>query len=363
MGDFAILLILNSMARELCDIELNVGVAVSFELISENDLELIDALQINPRASWKDIGEVIGVSAATAARRWAALCEEGLAWSNSTAGPELSRGFILEMACPPGTTDQVVKDLVAIPDVMTVGHLTGEYNVYAITVASSARAMTNFQLSVVNHLPLLRVRTHVYHHAYGGSRRWRLRVLNETQASQLTEVSTPPSPWTPVSNADRKLYVALGEDARRPLSELAEELGNTPQAIGRALRRAQRRGTIDFRVDVARPYAGWHLGAFLWITTALEDVHGASVRLGQFPETRFCSSLSGTARSILLLVSLHAPEDVDGLIRRIEADEPTMRIVDCQFALRLEKVDGRVLNEEGRAVGCVPVDPWASEDW
>jgi len=334
---------------------------VTFELISESDLELIDALQINPRASWRDIGAAIGVSALTAGRRWSGLRNAGLAWTNSTAGPELSRGMILELACPPGMTDQVVRELVSIPDVMTVGHLTGEYNIYAITVAASARAMTNFQLQVINALPVLRLRTHLYHHAYGGSRRWRLHVLNESQASRLWEASPPASPWSPVSSADRKLYLALGENARRPLAELADELDLTPQAVGRQLKRAQRRGTIDFRADVARPYAGWHLGAFLWIATSLEDLPGASVSLGRLPETRFCATTSGTARNILLIVSLHAPEDVDSLIRRVEADDTSMRVVDCQFALRIEKVDGRLLDGEGRSVGCVPVDPWASE--
>jgi DNA-binding Lrp family transcriptional regulator len=337
------------------------GHLVTSELVSESDLELIDAIQINPRASWRDVGTALDVSAMTAARRWSSLREAGLAWSNVTTGPQLSRGVIIELACAPGTTDQVVRGLVATPDVMTVGHLTGEYNLYALTVSVSVKALANFQLDVINKLPAMRLRTHLYHHAYGGSGRWRLNVLNRSQVSRLSESKSPPSPWSPVSITDRKLFLALAEDARRPLTKLAEDLDLTPQAVGRQLKRAQRSGTIDFRVDVARPYAGWHLGAFLWISTPQEQLHIASEKLGKLPETRFCASISGTARNISLIVSLHAPEDVDSLIRRIEAEDPPMQVVDCQFSPRLEKVDGRLLDEGGRAVGFVPLDPWASE--
>lgn len=47
------------------------------EPLSEAELELIDALQINPRASWVDLGQATGSDPATAARRWQRLTGSG----------------------------------------------------------------------------------------------------------------------------------------------------------------------------------------------------------------------------------------------------------------------------------------------
>lgn len=48
--------------------------------IDENDLVLLHGLQIAPRATWAQLGEVLGISGATAARRWARITGRGDAW-------------------------------------------------------------------------------------------------------------------------------------------------------------------------------------------------------------------------------------------------------------------------------------------
>lgn len=86
-----------------------------------------------------------------------------------------------------------------------------------------------------------------------------------------------------------------------------------------------------------------------------------SRRLGVLPETRFCVSTSAAGRRLLLIVSLRAPEQVEVLVRRIEDEDSSATVVDCQFVLRLAKVHGRLLADDGRAVGVIPVNPWASD--
>jgi hypothetical protein len=48
--------------------------------VSETDLQLLHALQISPRVPWNVLGDVLGISSTTAARHWARLSGEGLAW-------------------------------------------------------------------------------------------------------------------------------------------------------------------------------------------------------------------------------------------------------------------------------------------
>ena len=51
--------------------------------ISEEDLQLINALQIAPRISWSDAAGILGVHATTLAARWERLKASGAAWSTA----------------------------------------------------------------------------------------------------------------------------------------------------------------------------------------------------------------------------------------------------------------------------------------
>jgi hypothetical protein len=50
--------------------------------LDELDLLLVTALQSTPRADWQRLGQLLGTSASTAARRWARLTQAGLAWQS-----------------------------------------------------------------------------------------------------------------------------------------------------------------------------------------------------------------------------------------------------------------------------------------
>ncbi|MEU0740840.1 AsnC family protein [Streptomyces sp. NPDC006134] len=47
--------------------------------MSETDLQLLHAPQISPRVPWNVLGDVLGISPTTAARRWARLSADGRA--------------------------------------------------------------------------------------------------------------------------------------------------------------------------------------------------------------------------------------------------------------------------------------------
>ncbi|MET8800985.1 AsnC family protein [Nocardia sp. NPDC004568] len=56
------------------------------------DFRIVHALQSAPRAPWGAVGEVAGVSAPTAARRWERLVDSGLAWIVTYPGPAYLSG-------------------------------------------------------------------------------------------------------------------------------------------------------------------------------------------------------------------------------------------------------------------------------
>ncbi|WP_194236484.1 AsnC family protein [Streptomyces phyllanthi] len=86
-------------------------------ILDEIDLALVNALQVAPRASWSVVGQVLGITPTTAARRWDRNATSGAAWV--TAYPWLStwaRHYCLafvDVDCRPAAAHRVVQPLAA----------------------------------------------------------------------------------------------------------------------------------------------------------------------------------------------------------------------------------------------------------
>lgn len=328
------------------------------KLLDETDLALVDALQVNPRASWTSLAAVLDLAPISLARRWQQLTDTGSAWVTVALSNSEMRGALLELTCRPGTAEQVALKLATLPNVSTIGVTTGEFQVFALVLAPSLPGIADLLLRT---LPIpaevTTVRSHVYSGLFGGVV-WRLGVVNRAQIESVREpVGPPPGQIRPFGPSDRALFLALGYDGRRPYTELAKELGTSPQAVKRRLDRLRRHGDITFRCDVARPLTGWQSMALLWLTVPDQMVSTVGQRLGAWPETRHCSAIPGPA-NLSLIVSLRSLDHLGELLVRIARAHPEVSVVDRRIVLRQIKVHGRIVDDLGRSVQVLPVDPW-----
>jgi len=328
--------------------------------LTERDLELVDAVQVNPRAAWSTIARPLGFSAVTAARRWAALAADGAVWTGAVMGPVLFRGAVLEFACRPAAVDALVDALNAMPDVLTVGRTMGEFDVYALSAAPTTQTLISSLSGRFAGLPADRLRARAYTRVHGGPQ-WRLNVLNPAQSAQVRDPNRPRGGVAELGPDDRRLYFALAHDARRSYADLAAELSAPPQVIRRRLERLRRSGWVSLRADLARPLAGWPLAALLWF----EVPHAARPQLAQDLGTRaavrFCASTVSPA-NLVAIVNLRAPEELDEALAGLAADLPSVVVREYRLILRLHKVNGHILDADGRSVRVVPVDPWTAEE-
>jgi hypothetical protein len=54
-------------------------------------------------------------------------------------------------------------------------------------------------------------------------------------------------------------------------------------------------------------------------------------------------------------------EHLEQIVARLLGTHPAVTVTDRRLVLRMSKVNGRILDEEGRSRHVVPVDPWAAE--
>ncbi|MGW3622895.1 Lrp/AsnC family transcriptional regulator [Streptomyces sp. NPDC000880] len=331
----------------------------------ETDLEVIDAMQLNPRASWKDLGHVLGIDPATVSRRWQRLEEAGEAWVTVALGQRQLNTMcvaFLELSCEPGAASEVGAALAAEPHVISLQHVAGSYDLWGIVLAPRLTDLSDYLLRRLPlHKGVTRVRTHVATRVYDASGRWRLRVLNRDQVRRLIPKVPPTDRLDSLSlePADRELFVALSTDGRRTYRELEARLGINARTVQRRLGRLLATGDIAFRCDLARARAGWHAGAVLWLSLPDDRLDATGRRLLEWPQTRTCAAVTG-ASNMLLTVGLHALSDLHELGTRIRAEFPYAVITDRTTTLRQIKLYGRLLDPTGRcAPTAVPVDPWA----
>lgn len=330
-------------------------------MLDETDLALIDALQIAPRASWSRLGEVLELAPITLARRWERLSGDGSAWLSVSNSNATARGAILEIACRPGAEAGVAEELASRPYVSTVGIATGEYQVYALVVASTVDDTARLLLGARFPDGVRKVRSHVFGGLYGGMT-WRLRVINQKQETRLRRPSPPPvGDARPFGPQDRQLFIALARDGRRPYTELAAELHSTPKAVQRRINRLERSGEIVFRCDVARRLAGRGASALIWLSVPDADLPAAGAVIAAWAESRMCAPVASAA-NLVLFVDLRSFEHLEEVLVRIARTLPSATVIDRRLVLRQVKVYGRLVDESGRSIGVVPPDPWYASE-
>jgi DNA-binding Lrp family transcriptional regulator len=337
-------------------------------VLDETDLMVIDALQINPRATWAQIGGALEVAPITVARRWERLSQAGQAWVNVGLGLDAVSSIVLaiiELSCQPGQAAAIGEKLADVPQVVTIEHTTGEFDTVLIVTMPSLASLSDFLLIQLSQHPgIIRVRSHVCTKLFGGTS-WRLGVLSPSQAGRLEpdhqerpeQAAREARPFGP---DDRRLFRALGVDGRASATSLGRALGVSAYAVNRRLNLLRDTGQLVFRCDLARPLAGWHGLVLVRIEVPDAELASAGRTIAAWRETRLCAAVASSP-NLFVLLGLHSTDDVGAHMSRINERLPGSTIVERCLVLRQTKVYGRLLGDDGRALATVPVDPWADD--
>lgn len=334
-------------------------------LLSEDELALINALQLRPRASWTELGSALGVDPVTVARRWNRLAERGEAWVSYSPGPRLLDRVCIafvEIDCGAGAAGPVTRALTGHPHMLTVERAAGTYDLLATVATADLAAMSRYTLDVLPTIAGVRaVRARIVTHMFTEGGQWRIAALAPGQRARLT---TPPD--TPAADDragattpfDRALLAPLAYDGRASHQRLATALGVSSTTVKRRLDQLIRLGLLRFRCDFARPLGGWPVAVTFWARVPPADLPELGHALIRLPETRNCAAVSGT-HNLVLQASLHSVADVLRFETQLAVSHPGLDITERVITLRHEKLLGHVLDPEGRSVEVVPPDIWA----
>jgi DNA-binding Lrp family transcriptional regulator len=267
--------------------------------LDDLDLLLVTALQTAPRATWQQLGQVLGVTASTAARRWERLTGAGLAWlsCHPLRLPGISAVLaVIGINCVAVRLPSVAATVAEDPHVFNVSHVTGFYDLVVIAAFADQISLGRYLRFRVGSLDGVQsVRVHIVTDLHTEGSQWRLDRLEAAHRAALL-ADRPAARRTPnvvPDAADLVLMTALRDNPRQSAADLARSTRLSTTSVRRRLIRLDAARLMAWRCDVARGASGWPVAASFWGVAPPDRAAEISGQVSRLRETRFCASLSG----------------------------------------------------------------------
>ncbi|MGW1674541.1 Lrp/AsnC family transcriptional regulator [Streptomyces sp. NPDC002324] len=297
-------------------------------MMDESDRKILRALQCAPRASFRRIGEVIGVSEQTAARRYRALRRSGVMRVVGTVNPAVhgQAQWVARIRCRPDRVGALADALVRRPDIAHV-HLasggseivclirspfdTGRDDILLRQLPRSA-AVLDVSIDLLLHPfgdPVSAVWT-----GYGGH-------LTPEQVRHLM-CDRPPSlvgSLLPAAEEDAPLLDALAQDGRTNHTQLAELTGWSKTRVARRLEALETSGTLSYAVDLLPERLGYYLNATLWLRVTPAHLQRVGEEFTRHDEVGFAGAISGDHNVMVIVICRDAGDFYRYLTTRVAA--------------------------------------------
>jgi DNA-binding Lrp family transcriptional regulator len=324
-------------------------------ILDDTDRVLIRALQLAPRGAFSGIGEVLGLSEQTVARRFRRLSREGVIRVVGVVNPQAlgESSWVVRVQCRPDGTSAIAAALAKREDVawLYVAAAGAE-------VVCSLRSRSSEQREdlLLQRLPrtatVLGINAAVVLHTFVGGRAddWAelSPLISASQAERLAAMAISPVPPGEIRGqvmlepADEPLLGVLTRSGRASYAELAAAAGISEGRAARRVAALLQAGVIYLDVDLSAAMLGYRTQASLWLTVTPAHLDAAGRALSAYPEVAFAAAISGP-RNLTASVSCR---DLDHLYQFATAGVgslPGVQMMEISPVLRPVKQSGSVL--------------------
>ncbi|MFT4042976.1 MAG: Lrp/AsnC family transcriptional regulator [Gordonia sp. (in: high G+C Gram-positive bacteria)] len=288
--------------------------------LDDLDRRIVGALQVDGRASWRRIAEVLDVPFSTVGRRGSALLAAGLI--TVVAIPAYTHNAIIEVEAAPARLDAVARALAARPDTIFVYALSAPSRIIVEEAQSpeAEDAGGSLARTVLDEIPAIDGVTGVMAapvlRYYRTLTEWMPGLLTTDEVAALKPRFGRVAAAVPMEPADHDVYAQLVADGRMSVGDIASATAYSEATVRRRLA-----GMIDTKIRIRTVVAPRHLGlevsAFLWIRVAPHRIEEVAEQLLSSPYVRYAAMTMGDHQ---LLVDIAAPSLDD--LRRLLTEQP-----------------------------------------
>ena len=290
--------------------------------LSETDSRIAAAMLASPRASWRTVGHVLGISERTVVRRAAPLFHDRTLRATAVRNPVWFPDLIplaLRIRCRPNQISAIAATLARRPDTIWVDILGGGDEICTILFLDGPDARNALLLRDLPATPAIQSWTsHILLRVFPAAFDWSGGLLTEAELTSLRpDTSAPaarsaaPAARSALLPVDHALITSLVEDGRASYADLARRADTTPLTARRRLEALIDDHVLRLATEVDLARLGIRTEALLWITVAAGGLEETGRQLSRHPQVRFASATTGPAN---LLVAV-AAADLDALYR------------------------------------------------
>lgn len=331
-------------------------------ILDDEDLQLVHALQIAPRASWTSLAPILGVHGTTLAARWKRLSESGIAWvaAHSVNTRSCPVTAFIEVLCELPKRDEVIRALVDLPDVVSLDISARHRDLLLIVSVPSMAHLTDHTLpSIAAVAGVEHIETSMCTRMHVAGDSWTVQSLGPAQARLVAQLGERPRARLdgPVPRVSVAVLDELATDGRLAASDIARRLNMSEPTVRRQIRVAIAAGLVNLRCELAQDVSGTPITA-QWFASVPANDHEALARaVAQIPGIRLCASTTGRT-NILLTFWLRSVADVPRIEGLLAEAVPSIVFRESAIALRIVKRVGTQLGDGGRATGRVIPPVW-----
>lgn len=275
--------------------------------VQPDDVRIIRALQIAPRASFASIAAALGLAESAVNRRYRRLRADGIVRVAGVVNPGAlgQSRWLVRLRCRPGSVAAIADALAKRDDVNWVALSAAGCE---ITCAIQSRTREQRDDLLGQRLPrtaaVLDINAFAVLRQFMGGRGhyWAALhgVLSREQEAMLGS-DGPPFAESPVvtrdpvhlTAEDEKMLDTLAADGRASLVDLAAAADSTPGRVSRRLHVLLLRRVVHIDVELAATALGYHARANLWLRVHPSAVKSVGRTLAQEPEIAFAAAVSG----------------------------------------------------------------------
>ncbi len=266
------------------------------EQLSLLDQRIVAALQVDGRASWREIAQLVDSYESTVARRARALFATGAIRSTAILDPiRVGQGYpvLLQLRCEPSRGTAVARVLADHPDVRFVTVVTGPFDVVAELIVPSNRHLVRFLFDELASIDgITDTSTETVLRNFKTSYDWSRELLDvPLPARPLQEASNTRT--VELDDVDRRLVARLAEQGRSGFPELAAALGLTESMARRRVEALVSNGALLPITLVDPRLLGFEVEVAMWLHVDLSRLEDAARALAALPAVRYLSATSG----------------------------------------------------------------------
>ncbi|MET7738479.1 Lrp/AsnC family transcriptional regulator [Streptomyces sp. NPDC005402] len=326
--------------------------------VDDLDRGLIHALQVDARAPFTLIADVLGSSTQTVVRRYRRLYAQAGLRVVALPAPRSAgtHQWFVRLTAATRTAHDIAVALARRPDTSWVRLTSGGTEIVAIihTTPAGPDAHALLLRDIPRTAGITAVSAHYLLHTYfGGPTAWRGRVdaLDAVQQARLRAESgagpgpntarahanttahddesaagAGPEPGAPaylLTDADRLLLDALRDDARISYADLATATGSTASTVARRLTELRARGALFFDVDVDPVLLGVTVSALLWMQVPPAHLDDVATALARHEELAVVAATTGPTNLVAHALCRDAEELHHYLTRKVALDAIT----------------------------------------